>query len=247
MLNGKSVSVKSIIAKVYRDLQLQDEEQFMDIIEWAAEALDFIGVYPQYESKPICFELSAYKTELPCDFIALDQISYGGVNLRPSNNSFGLLANNPPSGTYYTPYSYNQAKIENVIFVDPNDSAFFRPGYSFKIEHGWLKTSFNSGLINMVYISQLMDEEGYPLIPDNQSFKEALYWYIVYKSIYPKYLKGEVTENAYQDTWSKWQWYCNQAGAQALMPDLSTLDNIKRSFLSLKPRPYLFDNFFKSL
>ncbi len=247
MLNGKTISVKSIIAKVYRDLQLKDEEQFMDIIEWAAEALDHIHVYPQYESKAICFEVDSYKTELPCDFVALDQIAHGGVNMRASNNSFGIQGNNPPAGVYYTPYSYNQAKIENAIFVDPNDSTYFRPGYSFKIENGWLKTSFNEGQIDMVYIAQPMDEEGYPLVPDHASFREALYWYIVYKSIYSKYLQGQISENAYQDAWNKWQWYCNQAGAEALMPDLTTLDNIKRSFLSLKPRPYLFDNFYNSL
>lgn len=247
MLSGKTVSVKSIIAKVYRDLQLKEEEPFMDFIEWCAEALDFIHVYPQYNIKQICFEVTAYKTELPYDFIGLDQIEYEGVNLRATNNSFGPIKDNAVIGRYYTPYSYNQSKLENAVFVDPYSTSYFREGYSFKIENGWLKTSFKEGDINLSYISQPMDEEGYPLIPDNVSFKEALYWFIVYKYLYPKALRGEISASFYDDAYNKWQWYCNQAGAEAMMPDLNTLENIKRSYLSLKINPYLFNNFFNSL
>jgi len=245
-VSGKQISVKSIIAKIYRDLDLKEEEAFMDFIEWCAEALDFIHVYPQYESKPISFKVDAYKTELPCDYIGLDQISYKGVNLRPSHNSFGLTTGTP-SGQYYTRYSYNQSKIENAVFIDPSNTTYFSPGYSFKIENGWLKTSFNTGDVDMVYISQPMDDEGYPLIPDEISFKEALYWYVVYKYLYPKVLRGEISDKFYNDAYNKWQWYCNQAGAEAMMPDLTTLENIKRAYLSLKIKPNLFENFYNGL
>jgi len=247
MLSGKTISVKSIIAKVYRDLQLKEEEPFMDFIEWMAEALDFIHVYPQYSIKPICFKITAYKTELPCDFIGLDQIEFEGINLRATNNSFGPIQDNAVIGRYYTPYSYNQSKLENAVFVDPYSTSYFREGYSFKIENGWLKTSFKEGEINLSYISQPMDEEGYPLVPEDVSFKEALYWYVVYKYLYSKALRGEISNYFYEDAYNKWHWYCNQAGAEAMMPDLNTLENIKRSFLSLKINPYLFNNFFNSL
>lgn len=247
MLSGKTISVKSLIAKVYRDLQLKEEEPFMDFIEHIAEALDFIHVYPQYDHKAIEFVLDAYKTELPLDYIGLELIEYNGVNMRPTPNIFGPGSDVGSSGIYYTPYSYNQSKIENAVFIDPEDTSYFCPGYSFKIENGWLKTSFNEGTINMVYTSQPMDDEGYPLIPDNQSFREALYWYVVYKYLYPKVLKGEVNGQFYDDAYNKWQWYCNQAGTEAIMPDLTTLENLKRSYLTLKTKPNLFNNFYNSL
>ena len=39
MLTGKKVSVKNIIAKVFRDLKLKEEQDFIDFLEWADEAL----------------------------------------------------------------------------------------------------------------------------------------------------------------------------------------------------------------
>lgn len=247
-LSGKYVSVKNIIAKVYRDLQLKDEEPFMDMIEWMAEALDFIHVYPQYSHGKVCFEISGYKTELPCDFISIEGIAYNGRNLVPTNNLFGTSTIQGNRGAYYTPYSYNQSKIENVLFVEPENLSYNRSNnVSFKIENGWLKTPYNEGIIDMIYVSQPMDEEGYPLIPDNQSFREAIYKYVVYKYLYSRYIRGEVSENIYQDAKYDWKYYCNQAGTEAIMPTLGELENLKRSFLSLKPRVNLFNNFYNSL
>lgn len=50
-LSGKTISLKQIIAKVYRDLQLKEEDNFIDFIEWGAEALEQIGVFEQLTTK----------------------------------------------------------------------------------------------------------------------------------------------------------------------------------------------------
>ena len=247
MISGKTISIKSLIAKVYRDLQLKEEEDFMSMIEWAAEALDHIHVYPQYTHQLICIPITSYKTELPCDFIDVESLEYNGQNLLETNNPFGPQTTIGNTGIYYTPYSYNQSKIENAVFVNPNDLSYNRGNSSIKIENGWLKTSFNTGNVNMIYTAQPMDDEGYPMLPDEVSFREALYRYIVYKYLYAKYLHGEITENVYQDAKNEWKYYCNQAGAQALMPNGTQLENLKRSFVSLKPRTDLFNSFYNSL
>jgi len=246
-ISGNTVSVKNIIAKVYRDLSLKDEEDFMSMIEWSAEALDFIHVYPQYTHETICIPINSYKTELPCDFIDVEYVEYNGHNLLETNNPFGPQTTLGNQGVYYTPYSYNQAKIQNAVFVHPDNLSYNKNGYSVKIENGWLKTSFKEGKVNMIYIAQPMDDEGYPLVPDEPSFREALYWYITYKYLYPKVLHGEISNQFYEDAYNKWQWYCNQAGAEAIMPNAMQLENLKRSFISLKPRVDLFNSFYNSL
>ena len=243
MLNNKHISCKAIIAKVYRDLQLKEEEPFMDMIEWLAEALDFIHVYPQYVQKFAKVNICNFKGEIPCDYITLDAVEYNGLNMRYTTNQFGPR-DHTPSGRYYTPYSYNQDKIANVLLTTNN----YLDGYnSFSITGGYFKTSFKEGELNITYTAMPTDEEGYPLVPDHVSFREALYWYIVYKYLYPKVLNGDVQGQFYQDAYSKWQYYCNQAGAEAIMPDLITLENIKRSYLSLRLRPNLYNDFFNSL
>ena len=66
----KFTSVKEVIARVYRDLNLQDTERWEDMIEWIADALDFIGAYQQTCHKKIrittycTIEISLYQFPL---------------------------------------------------------------------------------------------------------------------------------------------------------------------------------------
>ena len=241
-LTGKTISLKYIIAKVWNDLGIQDEDDVaINLIEWAADALEFIHVYPQFISKHTTLSICNYKAELPCDFIELEQVEYNGFALRPSNNTFGPQSTTSLVG-YLTPYSYNQDKIQNGLVVDPK--YYFPNGDSFKLENGYIKASFETGDINIQYTSQPMDCDGFPLVPDHVSFREALYWFIVYKYSYIQWRRGEVTRDVYQDAEYKWKYYCNQAGAEAMMPNLTVLENLKRSWLSLEPNLCKFDSFF---
>lgn len=246
MLTNKYISVKTIIAKLYRGLQLKEEEAFVDFIEHCAEALDFIHVYPQYTIKTDKLNIINYKAELPHDFIQIQAVEHDGYSLRYSSNIFGPQDEHY-SPHYLTPYSYNQKKIENAVFVDPERINYFGNKDSVIIENGYIKTSFKEGEINISYIGMVMDCEGYPMVPDNVSFIEALYWYCTYKYLYPKALNSEIASKFYEDAYNKWQYYCNQAGAEAMMPDLITLENIKRAFISLKPTLNRADNFYNGL
>ena len=41
--NGKYVSVNNIISKVYRDMDMSDQLNISDAVEWCGEALELIG------------------------------------------------------------------------------------------------------------------------------------------------------------------------------------------------------------
>jgi len=79
----KNVSVKRVIAKVFADLDLQEgDHKINDMIEWAGEALEKIGVFSSFINKvtgkdgvPI-LEVFNYQTKLPCDFYRLIQVSF---------------------------------------------------------------------------------------------------------------------------------------------------------------------------
>jgi hypothetical protein len=79
----KLTSVKRVIAKVFTDLDLKEgDHRISDMVEWAGEALEKIGAFPQFINKvtgkdnnPL-LELSNYQTVLPYDFHRLVQCSY---------------------------------------------------------------------------------------------------------------------------------------------------------------------------
>jgi hypothetical protein len=57
-----------------------------------------------------------------------------------------------------------------------------KPGYiTVNVPCGWVKISYHA---------IITDEDSMPMIPDNPSYFEAIFWYVAMKLSYPKYLKG---------------------------------------------------------
>ena len=78
MAEVKLVSIERIIAGLYRDAGIGSAQELSenDLIEWAGEALEFIGAYPQYQEAVDYVEVSDYRAEVPCGFHKLVQIAY---------------------------------------------------------------------------------------------------------------------------------------------------------------------------
>jgi len=251
--SGKTTSVKVVIAKLYRDLDLKEEDVFINFLEWSAEALEKIGAFTQLENKTECLSINNYRGELPADLVYLNQVSYNGYAILPSSNSFGSIKLDTSSPNT-APYAFYQNKIENTIFINPADSGLYmlnnRGLYdrvTYTIQNGCIKTSFNIGTLDISYQALPIDCDGYPLVPDYVEFREALYWYINMKYSYAMYRRGELRDGVYNHAEERWHWYCQQAANKAMIPDLNTLESIKRSFLTLKPKTEQFRNFFNDL
>jgi hypothetical protein len=72
------VSMERILAGVYRDAGIDSAQELSenDLVEWAAEALEFIGAYPQYQESVDYLDVSEHRAEIPCGFHKLVQIAY---------------------------------------------------------------------------------------------------------------------------------------------------------------------------
>ena len=103
------------------------------------------------------------------------------------------------------------------------------------INGSYIKTNQRDGYIMMAYQAVPVDTDGYPLVPDDASFLEALYWYIVMKLYYPEWRQGSIRDAVYYDARRSWNFYCKQAYGSALMPNADQLESIKNDWLRLKP------------
>ena len=106
---------------------------------------------------------------------------------------------------------------------------------TYVITSGYIKTNVESGYIMMAYQAIPTDYNNYPMIPEDQSFIEAIYWYIVMKVYYPQWVAGQVRDAVYYDARRSWNYYCKQAYGDALMPNTDSLESIKNSWLRLVP------------
>ena len=166
----------------------------------------------------------------------------------------------PPHGPmmYKLPTSQHQLYTNNFSkyhkgFFDGNKS---KPEYF--IKPGWIVTNQRKGYIKLAYKAIAVDERGYPLIPDLTSYQEAIYWYVVMKMTFPKFMAGKLTtgsskysqkyaQQTYFYVQSQWNFYRNQAYAEAMMPTADDMQNIKNDWNKLIPDWDGDDTFFKNI
>ena len=241
LIHEKYVSVKEIIAKVYRDLQLKDTTLWLDMIEWCAEALHHIGQCYQLETKYCGVTITDYRGLIPCDLYQImpNGIVYNGNPLRRATGSFGNILKDTSSTSGLDPFTESKIGTMSTITTELYDS-----DNSYTIHFPYINTSFRDGEIGIAYWGFPVDSDGYPEVPDNISYKEALYRYIVYKLLYPKYILGEIHPNVYKDAEWQWSYYCTQAGNAAKMPDVTGIENIRNMWVRLIPNIRSADDFY---
>lgn len=119
--------------------------------------------------------------------------------------------------------------------------------YTYLVFPGYIKTALKDGYLMISYQAVPVDGENYPMIPDDESFEEAIYWYINMKLTYPEWKMGRVRDAVYFDARSSWNFYRKQAYAHAMMPNVDQLEAIKNAWLRLVPEISEHDNAFASL
>lgn len=253
-----TISVKQIIAKVLTDNNLHEENhRIADMLEWAGEALEKIGAFPQLEQKvagkggePL-LEIQDYQASLPYGLYSIIQAVY--------------TPNNTSQGPYY-PMRYSSGSFDAVpkltLFYegdpeDPNDDTtlevdeYFKTNLSldfiYVIADGWIKTNQRDGYIMLAYTSIPMDEEGYPKVPDLMSYSEAIYWYITMKLNYPRWANGELRDGIFFEMKRSWNYYRKQAYAEALMPEGDQLESVKNTWNMLIPELNAENTFFSTV
>lgn len=267
---------ESVIAKIMADLDSTEVNQrISDIREWIFEAVDKIGAPMQYISKesgdgdlPI-FEIHDYQIPIPDDLQVLDGVAYATTPhgpwkpMRPSTAIFkgprhhgGHGFPEPFMPKKFTAqsqfYGINTMKYLTRMF---GEGKFDEPQYF--IKPGWIVTNQRHGFIKLAYKAIATDERGYPLIPDSTSYQEAIYWYVVMKLTFPKFMNGTIRGNSkyaqkyaaqsYFYTQQQWNFYRNQAYAEAMMPTADDMQNIKNDWNKLIPDWDGDDTFFRNI
>jgi hypothetical protein len=120
--------------------------------------------------------------------------------------------------------------------------------YTYLISGGYIKTNLESGYLMIAYQAIPTDHDGYPMIPDNQSFMEAIYWYITMKLLYPQWVGGQVRDAVYADAKRSWNFYCKQAYGNSMMPNgADQMEAIKNTWHRLVEEFNEHDSFFSTM
>lgn len=286
----KLTSVRTVIAKIFTDLELREgDHRISDMIEFAGEALEKIGAFPQFTNKvagkdgiaPL--EITNYQAILPLDFHNLIQVGYSTseegpfYSMRYGTGSFDAGSEVTDASTVddVTPtadvitlamelYDLDYAEAVTYINANPdknsqlsyllrtekvNDTGVrtLTSDYTYVIQDRYIRTNQEEGYLMMAYQAIPTDAEGYPMIPDRISYKEAIYWYINMKLMYVQWKMGQVRDAVYYHAQRSWNYYCKQAYGDAMMPNQEQMESIKNTWLRMVPELGEHEAFFTTL
>lgn len=161
-----------------------------------------------------------------------DRAALDIINSDPNvKNTLSALVNQ-----YTIPSVNGRLIVGNPASLNGSLQYSTKPGYiTVNVPCGWVKISYHA---------IITDEDSMPMIPDSPSYFEAIFWYVAMKLSYPKYLKGQLTQNIYYDMKNSWNFYRRQAYAEAMMPGVDEIESIKNDWHKLYTEFDDHDTFF---
>ena len=167
--------------------------------------------------------------------------------LREINSRIAVLSNIYfTGGSCLSPLQYGASTFHDSIHCDGCVNATVKYKDTYIIDCGYVKTSFATGKLCISYMAFPTDEECYPLVPDDISFREAMFWYI-YKKLLLQGIPGRNPKLGYEYAEAMWQNYCTQARNSANYPDIDKYESFMNQWVRLVPDVNAHSTFFESL
>lgn len=275
-VTGKYVSLKTIVERVYSDFGLNFQFSYDEAAEWAGSLLAQLGCISALEDKVACAMVDEGRFELPCDLESITQIAkIEGAELpNCSLAAFSLLG----EGTAVVPISvvdtvartFSLCKCEDGTSVNLNtlrlipmrwstDNFHYKfhnnrgdynrnSDYSYKLNRGYGFPNFSNGRVAISYKGIPLDDEGYPMIPNEEFWRNAVKWEIGYKIAFKAFMSDVLTENKFKYIERDRDWYIAQAVNKT---KIFTNDDEAQSFVNqtvaLIPRGTGHENFFRNI
>jgi hypothetical protein len=183
-MNGKYKSIGFVLWRVMKNPLCADLSK-EEIAEYALEYIRLLGAPLTYLDKTEIIKIVDYKGELPCDLIHIKGIQHcgSGIALRWASDNFHLS---------------NEGNTRE---------------FTYTTQKGILFTSFCEGDVEISYKAIALDEEGYPLIPDDEKVTLGLEYFILYRYLEPLWLMGKITDKAFNHISQQRDWYIGAADA----------------------------------
>ena len=257
-LNGKYVSLDQIIEKVYRDTDIKDQIDVADCAEWAGEALDLIAAPTSLHNKVASIPIVEGRGELPCDLHSIVQVREFDTKsaMRATTDTFHRHFKRDGSSSSSSTPTIGEGLYANEAYQDvegifnnntADDTANKKyDELTYEINNNYIFPNFKEGDVEMAYKAFPVSETGLPLIPDNQSFKKAVEYYIRHHINHKMWRAGLIRDKVYQKEEQDKDWYIAKAQTQARLPTYDEMEAIKNDHLRLIPDIHQWSDFFET-
>lgn len=202
------ISIKQIADNIMTHPLLQDLS-LERIINYTVDFMRILGVPKIFNEQTEKVKIDDWRGDLPCDYYKIIQVRDCRTNLcmRYSTDSFH--------------HSYDDKQPEDITY---------------KIQGMKIYTSFEKGEVEISYKAILVDEDGYPLIPDDSKFTNALELYIKKKYFTILFDLGKISQAILQNTQQEYAWAVGQAQNSLTIPSIDEMESLKNSWCTLVQR-----------
>ena len=211
--------------------------------------------YPKlYQDKIVNVDIHDFRGELPCDLISIIQVKdlHSHTCLRSMTDNFtpGMREHKLPR----TDRPMGRERIKNRIGLDDKTGPWYIPHAhkyhhepAFKTQGRIIYTSFPEGVVEIAYKSIPVDDDGYPLLIDNENYLAALEAYIKKQVFTVKFDTGKINGNVLQNAQQEYAWLAKQLESEFTVPSVSEMESITRMINTMIPKVREFDDGFEGL
>ena len=203
--------------KITRHPLMQDIP-FETVIDYAVDFIRLVGTPPSFIDKTAIIDIHNYRGELPCDF-------YEMIQVRLAYDEKHKVENHAPT------------------FRDTTDSFHMSPNkphvsdLTYKLQGNCIFTApLEEGKIEIAYKAMPIDDEGYPMIPDNSAFSRALEMYIKKQWFTIQYDLGKISQAVMAKADQDYAWAVGQAQTDLIRPTIDQMESISNMWGTLIPR-----------
>lgn len=215
------------------------------VIRHTIRFISLYGFPKLYQDKIDTVEIKDFRGLLPCDLISIIQVKDldTGICLRAMTDTF--VPKPPVNGNTPPKDMLNNVNSPEGMYIPPMKKYNEEP--SFKTQGRIIFTSFPEGQLEIAYKSIPVDDDGFPLLIDNETYLNALEAYIKVKVFTVKYDTGKIQAGVLSNAQSDYAWAAHLLQSEMTMPSMSEMESITRMLNTMIKPVTPFDNGFKDL
>lgn len=210
------------------------------------------GYTKMFQDKIDTVKIEDFRGLLPCDLISIIQVKdmHTGICLRAMTDNF-------PKGI--EPHHHEEHPHKDLLnnarrhhhlhisdeYIPPRHQHFEEP--AFKTQGRVIFTSFPEGCVEIAYKSIPVDEDGFPLLIDNENYLAALEAFIKLQIFTIKFDTGKITSNVLQNAQQDYAWRAAELGAEFSTPSVSEAESLSRLMNTMILSHTQFDHGFTHL
>lgn len=223
----QTTNIRRILDRVMRHPMLRDIP-FETAVEYTVDFISLIGTPAIYDEKTAEIKIRDWKGQLPCDFEHMIQVRVSPKQHCTHWQSF-----------YFPPvlptYRYSGASFH---MSDTKPDTLLTGEFTYKIQGMTIFTSTKDIDIEIAYRAFRVDDEGYPLLPDNPSFLRGLENYIKLQWFTIQFDMGKISNQVLANTQQEYDWAVGDAQSEFSRLDLDKAETLFNSFKTMLPRNY---------